>query len=339
MKYLLLALALLCRTELLYASTPMQGCVEATNTCPAYFSIKKKSNPGDIKLVSGERYAVVARNKFKDATHYQIVVDNDQQTRRWVSIECGEYIEQCSKEIAPAPVANKGSKERYLLAVSWQPAFCESHQRKPECRSQHDQRFDATHFSLHGLWPQPRDNAYCGVNEKNKAIDRRSSWHLLPELDLDAETTRELAMVMPGVASHLHRHEWIKHGTCYGSSADDYFDDSIKVLEELNRSPVRDLFAQNIGERLSVRKIQSSFDEHFGKGSGKKIGVRCDRKNNITELFINLRGDLDTDTLPELLAGASNGNSNCQNNSGNIDAVGFGGTNQGWFSRWLGSLF
>ncbi len=316
----------------------MQGCLQAANSCPAYFSIKKKSNPGNILLKPGARYAVVARNKFKDPTHYQILLQNNEQARRWVSVECGEYIAQCNKQTTPV-VENRGSNEPYLLAVSWQPAFCESHQSKPECRSQNDLRFDATHFSLHGLWPQPRENAYCNVSDKNKTIDRRGSWHLLPDLELDAETTATLAMVMPGVESGLHKHEWIKHGTCYGSSADDYYDDSIKVLAELNRSPVRDLFAQNIGKRLSVKEIQRSFDKHLGKGSGRKVGVRCDRKNNISELFINLRGDLDTSTLPELLAKASNGNSNCRNGSGNVDAAGFDDDNKGWFSRWLGSLF
>jgi len=325
MKYIILCIALLCQTTLLYASTPMQGCLQAANSCPAYFSIKKKTNPGNILLESGESYAIIARNKFKDATHYQIVLENNTPARRWVSIECGEYIAECDKQVTPAVVNtnNGNNNEPYLLAVSWQPAFCESNQRKPECKSQHDLRFDATNFSLHGLWPQPRDNAYCGVSDKDKSIDRRGggSWHLLPDLELDEETKAALAIVMPGTQSDLHKHEWIKHGTCYGSNADDYYDDSIKVLKELNSSPVRDLFAQNIGKRLSVKEIQRSFDEHLGKGSGRKVGVRCDRKNNISELFINLRGDLDTE------------------GSGNVDAAGFGGNEQGWFARWLGSLF
>ena len=39
-----------------------------------------------------------------------------------------------------------------VLAVSWQPGFCETRPRLPECRSQKKSRYDATHFALHGLW-------------------------------------------------------------------------------------------------------------------------------------------------------------------------------------------
>src|SRR3546814_5265076 len=51
----------------------------------------------------------------------------------------------------------------FVLAVSWQPAFCETRPAKPECVTQDEDRFDASHFALHGLWPQPRGNVSCGV--------------------------------------------------------------------------------------------------------------------------------------------------------------------------------
>ena len=39
----------------------------------------------------------------------------------------------------------------YALAISWQPAFCETLPRRRECREQTHDRFDASHFFLHGL--------------------------------------------------------------------------------------------------------------------------------------------------------------------------------------------
>ena len=59
-----------------------------------------------------------------------------------------------------------------MLAVTWQPAFCQLHARKPECGSQTSDRFDATHFTLHGLWPQPRAKEYCGVSAALRDLDR-----------------------------------------------------------------------------------------------------------------------------------------------------------------------
>jgi ribonuclease T2 len=36
----------------------------------------------------------------------------------------------------------------HVLAVSWQPAFCETRPRLPECRSQTADRFDASNFRI-----------------------------------------------------------------------------------------------------------------------------------------------------------------------------------------------
>ena len=62
---------------------------------------------------------------------------------------------------------------QYVLAVNWQLAFCETRSRLPECRSQTEDRFDASHFTLHGLWPQTAQqgllrccqNRYCQRQE------------------------------------------------------------------------------------------------------------------------------------------------------------------------------
>jgi hypothetical protein len=103
----------------------------------------------------------------------------------------------------------------HVLAVSWQPAFCETRPRLPECRSQTADRFDASNFALHGLWPQPRSQAYCGVDERTVAQDKRRRWRDLPWERLDDDLWSRLRQAMPGTRSGLHKHEWIKHGTCY----------------------------------------------------------------------------------------------------------------------------
>ena len=109
---------------------------------------------------------------------------------------------------------------------------------------------------------------------------------------------------MPGVQSGLHLHEWTKQGTCYeddksgpdaGADPDEYFTESIAVLEELNASAVRILFSDNIGNLLSSTQIEAAFDQAFGKGAGKRVLIRCEKvggENTITELWINLKGDI-----------------------------------------------
>ncbi|HQZ13775.1 MAG TPA: hypothetical protein PK286_12910 [Devosia sp.] len=77
--------------------------------------------------------------------------------------------------VAPAQAQQR---TQYVFAISWEPAFCEGQSRKPECRSQTADRFDASHFSLHGLWPQRMD--FCDVSRDLQARDRDGDWAASP---------------------------------------------------------------------------------------------------------------------------------------------------------------
>ena len=197
--------------------------------------------------------------------------------------------------------------------MSWQPAFCEGKPRKKECRTQTRNRYDAKHWSLHGLWPQPRNNTYCGVSDIDKGIDRNKRWHLLEPIKLSQKTSQALAFTMPGMASNLHRHEWIKHGTCYGKDADAYYADSIYLTEQINNSAVGALFSRNVGKKVSLKEVRKRFDQAFGKGTGKKVNLRCDRKGLISELWVNLSGEISDKTpMSALLENAINAGSTCK---------------------------
>ena len=165
----------------------------------------------------------------------------------------------------------------YILALSWQPAFCEGKPNKPECRSQHKRRYDANNFSLHGLWPQPRDNVYCGVSKDIVETDKRGRWNELPKLEIQGRLRKELARRMPGYRSNLHRHEWYKHGTCMTDNPQRYFEVSIDIIDEINKTLLRDLFAQNIGKEITATQIIKAMEHGFGKGAGKRITISCKR--------------------------------------------------------------
>ena len=125
---------------------------------------------------------------------------------------------------------------------------------------------------------------------------------------------------MPGYASNLQRHEWIKHGTCYGKNANDYYADALALTHEINTSKITTLFQENIGKKVTSRQIRQRFDQVFGAGSGKKVNLRCDRKGNIAELWINLKGDTQKDlSLKRLLTHAATARSSCK--SGLVDAI------------------
>lgn len=192
-----------------------------------------------------------------------------------------------------------------LLCISWQNAFCEMNQQKRECRNIDLTSYATSHFTLHGLWPQPRSKVSCKGETK--------VW-------LEKPLYQRLSQMMPGTQSGLHKHEWKKHGTCYGKSADKYFEDSLALLEQVNNSDVQTLFSRNAGNMLTKKEVMQAFDKSFGKGSGRKVRMICEN-GLITELRIHLEGEITPDiSIATLMKNAQNVQGGCQR--GKVDKAG-----------------
>ena len=320
------------------AQVKMDGNFTAIKACDAVVSIKKGTNPDNAAVESGKSYHLLGKNK-DDATHYWIEVPNAQPKQRWVAVDCGST--DSGAATAPLPRQNNaavntpqgtvkpkpqsrgfgGQAPYYAFALSWEPTFCEAMKDKAECRAETPKSFEASHFTLHGLWPQPRRNQFCNVDPKLSALDDQHQWDALPEPELSSETRAALNAAMPGTMSNLQRHEWIKHGTCYpAGNADQYFKDEIRLAAEVNASPVQVLFAGNIGKQVTADAIRSAFDQAFGQGAGNKVQVECDRQGRLSGFTLNLRGDIPGGAdLKTLLAAGDTAQNKC--NSGLVDQV------------------
>jgi len=182
-------------------------------------------------------------------------------------------------------------------------------------------RFDASSFSLHGLWPR---DEYCDVSSTIQQLDKDGRWQQLPPVDLPADMQKTLDQVMPGTRSQLERHEWIKHGTCYGTDAATYYATATNLLATLNASRVRDLFAANIGKELTQADIRAAFDESFGTGAGQRVRIACDddgKRRLITEITIGLFGaPTETAMLGDLMRAARPTDGGCD--AGIVDPAG-----------------
>ena len=210
----------------------------------------------------------------------------------------------------------------YVLALSWQPAFCEGMRGKVECKLQNAQSYEATHFALHGLWPQPRRNVFCGVPQAVAALDDQHQWEKLPVPLLTPATRAALGEVMPGTQSLLDSHEWIKHGTCYpGGSAENYFADSIRLTKAVNASAAQKFMAENIGKTIDSKDLRKAFDETFGNGAGDRVRVACDKAGRISEITIGLKGDIPSGApIASLIAASEPTDAGCP--SGLVDPAG-----------------
>lgn len=314
------------------ADVPLTGNFLARTACPALQSFNKNTNPGNVALVPQQVYTLVSANK-QPASHYLVLVPGADPERRWVPVDCGTVLASSDAittvpapgqagataaspaPAAPATAANAEPKAptHFVLAISWEPGFCAGKPGKPECAAETGHSVDATHFSLHGLWPDP--NEYCGVSPADIAADKAGAWATLPAVTLSAVTRSRLDLAMPGTRSELERHEWIKHGTCSGVSPEAYFGRELVFLDAINASPVEALFAASIGRSIGLDAIRAAFDRGFGAGAGQRVRLSCPRQGgqrDITEVTIGLEGDvLGTATLPQLVAAAAPTNGGC----------------------------
>jgi ribonuclease T2 len=319
------------------AQVPLDGFVVARSACAATPAIRNEANPGNVSLVVERAYRLIGENRA-NGTHYLIEVPGAEPSRRWIAKGCGDWVEM----VAPSdgsggstqgsdtgPVAGGGqtaggAHPDLVIAISWQPAFCETRPSKPECAEQTEGRFDTTHFSLHGLWPQPRGVEYCEVSAEDRADDRAGRWSELAPVALSSETQAALDEAMPGTRSALERHEWVKHGTCYGTDAEEYFADSLIVMSAVNGSAVRTLFADRIGEEVTQAEIRAAFDDAFGEGAGERVRVACANDGGrriVVELTVGLAGEIDPEAdIAELILAAPSTDGGCP--GGVVDAVG-----------------
>ena len=212
---------------------------------------------------------------------------------------------------------------RFVFAASWQPGFCETQPNKRECRNPSRNSFEATNFTLHGLWPERSD--YCGVPADEIAADKGGNWSSLPPIDLSSTLRARLDKAMPGARSNLDRHEWVKHGSCSGQTPEAFYASALWVLDGLNSSAVRELFVGNIGKRITQDQIRAAFDRSFGPGAGQRVRISCDRVGDrrlITEITIGLVGTVEPGgDLSSLIAAASPTDGGCD--AGIVDPIAF----------------
>lgn len=303
-----------------HALEPLSGVFVADDQCPAYQSKNRRTNPGNVTTVPGTRYDLLGINEA-GGDYYMIRFNAAPSTRdRWVRTTCGHLASKASTTPTQASsgaqngnsAESKPESTENLLALSWQPAFCETRPKTRECRVLNDGGMPhaSGQLSIHGLWPRPKGHDYCGVANSVIRADRPDNWHNLPMPNIDRKTAEALALAMPGVASSLHRHEWIKHGTCYfgAGGADEYFDDTLYLTETIDRSEVGALFRASIGKTLQSRDIRKAFDAAFGRGAGDRVEVKCTadgQRTLIVEIRVNFRGRIDAKTpVAELIQAA-----------------------------------
>ena len=182
----------------------------------------------------------------------------------------------------------KSSSTFMILGLSWQPGFCEGKANLPECRNQSADDPAARQFSLTGLWRLRQ--TYCGVADALKDQDKKHKWLDMPELALGESLKVELARAMPGMASGLERHEWVKHGTCSGLSQQRYFSLLRAAFSRIKLPPV--IFNGSINRNLKTGDIEDLMTSFNPGMTQDGISVICE-KGKLSEIRICMTKSLD----------------------------------------------
>ena len=295
-----------------YEGYPVQSCT-------AYNNLKHTKNTHNVTLDPHIAYTILRKHKGQ----YLILVNGENPAQRWVDENCFDLKSVSEEFVFSKPsIKDRVKSKDNILALTWHNAYCETHRYKKECQRSlfalGKGKYKEKHFVLHGLWPQPRSRIYCDVDRELVQMDKHGQWQHLPSLVIDENVEMRLEKVMPGFASGLHKHEWIKHGTCYGADVSVYFDDAVSFTEQLNNSKVGSFFTQQIGNYVTLKQVRSIFDRTFGRGTGQRVELQCER-GVITELWLHLGSG--SDDLGTLLQRGKRSRSKCQD--GIVDRPGY----------------
>ncbi len=293
----------------LHASAVAHGNFVAEKACPAYVSKNKRSNPDGHHLTPGQHYTIFQLNRADQPTWYRITMPQASPKARWVSQQCGK----AELSHRPAPVkadecTTAGLADSYKLALSWQPAFCETRPDKRECGALNSRSHAANNFTLHGLWPNKkscgRHYGYCGEYSKNSRPKNHCSYRPVP---MSNSTLGALKKQMPSAEydTCLQRHQWFKHGTCQTLwNADEYYNTAIRLTQAVNASSLATFMRNNIGRQVETTSFLKVIDSAFGNNSHQRISLHC-RGGNLVEIRLNLPQHIPPNQpLPALLKSA-----------------------------------
>ncbi|KQV98391.1 hypothetical protein [Rhizobacter sp. Root1221] len=264
------------------ASEPASGSFVAAQSCEAYQSMRKQTNPGGVRVQPGVAYPVREANG-PGREWLRVEVPGASEPLRWVRADCGKAsgtsaststappARQSTRTPAGAQCSIAGQQDSYVLAMSWQPGFCEHVKyegRKPECDRMAEGRLVVSHLTLHGLWP---NRQACGTRYGSCGG---------AALDLRPDTVDYIQPWMPNFffEQAFGRYEWNKHGTCASMDDDTYFRRAVDAVKTIDRSAAGQYIAANVGKAIS----RKAFDERVRADTG-----RTDAVNAITLLCTN----------------------------------------------------
>ena len=211
---------------------------------------------------------------------------------------------------AGAQSAPAGGAAGEVLSIGWQPGYCAARPRSRGCVDVSATPLTARQFSLVSRFQLRK--SYCGIDADLRQQARKGKWIDLPEITLASGTRERLLAAMPAARVGLDRQQWLRSGSCVAATAETYYSRSLDLLDQVNASPVRALFAGKAGGAVTLAEVRAAFDTAFGAGAGERVRLRCRKAGDrtvVTGLTIGLAAG--EGELAALIGGSSATKSRC----------------------------
>lgn len=231
----------------------------------------------------------------------------------------------------------------YVLALSWQPGFCQSKDYAPkECSTLRNGEGDLDALTIHGLWPSLPDSLQsevrgvsnwhskgCSAVTDSATQDKypiaTKPWCDTQPVAMSPAFHQKLVKYMPGInePTCLHQYEYAKHGVCFGFPPEDYFGAMVRLNSDLRNSPVGKFMKDNYGKVVKTADFKQVIAETYGvDASNYAVQLSCSnqgkkKKNNQQSFLTEMRLTLKEDAINFPLADTSfdttqsNGGGNC----------------------------
>jgi len=158
------------------------------------------------------------------------------------------------------------------FVVTWGPGLCKVEPTNLGCTSGNVGEMGQT-MVLHGLWPQPSTNQYCGVPKEVADRVRNVHGSDMPSVQLSQGVQTELQSRLSDAAV-MAPHEWYAHGTCSGVTPDEYFGNAAALTDQA-RKILDPMFKEAAGASMTISRVRDRFDAEFGAGAGERVGLSC----------------------------------------------------------------
>jgi ribonuclease T2 len=285
------------------ASESATGSFTATKSCEAFSSFAKRTNPGEAKIVAGTAYTVREINKT-DYDWVRVEVPGAQPSLRWVQRDCGtpalddKQAGRPDEGVSGAVCSAPNQQDSYVLAITWQPGFCEHAKyngKKPECDAMNSGALEAKNLSLHGLWPNKKEcgTQYGSCSGKPFALSK--------------ETIDKVAPWMPNFFFErtFGAYEWNKHGKCQALPPDEYFIKAVSAVKVVNDSEVGKIVLGNAGKSFKVNDFFERVAARHGEKAANAITLVCIQRKYLQEIRVSLALDFSTERdLPQMVSNA-----------------------------------